>query len=45
MMDARSYMNRDGLQDFDEGMGHAFNSLVFIGKRVNASIGGYQLNC
>ena len=44
MMDARSYMNRDGLQDFDEGMEHAFNSLVFISKRVDASIGDYQLN-
>ena len=44
MMDARSYMNRDGLQDFDEGMGHLFNSLVFINKRVDASIGDYQLN-
>ena len=44
MMDARSYENRDGLQDFDEGMGHVFNSLVFIDKRVDASIGDYQLN-
>ena len=44
MMDARSYMNRDGLQDFDEGMGHAFNFLVFIGKRVDAFLGGDQLN-
>ena len=43
MMDARSYENRDGLQDFDEGMGHVFNSLVFIDKRVDASIGDYQL--
>ena len=44
MMDVRSYENRDGLQDFDEGMGHVFNSLVFINKRVDASIGDYQLN-
>ena len=44
MMDARSYVNRDGLQDFDEGMGYAFNSLVFISKRVDVSIGDYQLN-
>ena len=45
MMDVRSYVNRDGLQDFDEGMGYAFNSLVFISKRVVVSIGDYQLNC
>ena len=44
MTDVRSYENRDGLQDFDEGMGHVFNSSVFISKRLDASIGDYQLN-
>ena len=44
MMDVRSYGNRDGLQDFNEGMRHVFNSLVFISKRLDASIGDYQLN-
>ena len=44
MTDVRSYENRDGLQDFNEGMRHVFNSLVFISKRLDASIGDYQLN-
>ena len=45
MTDVRSYENRDGLQDFNEGMRHVFNSSVFISKRLYASIDGYQLNC
>ena len=44
MTDVRSYENRDGLQDFNEGMRHVFNSSVFISKRLDASIGDYQLN-
>ena len=43
MTDVRSYENRDGLQDFNEGMRHVFNSSVFISKRLDASIGDYQL--
>ena len=45
MMDVRSYENHDGLQDFNEGMRYVFNSSVFISKRLDASIDGYQLNC
>ena len=44
MMDVRSYENRDGLQDFNKGMRQVFNSSVFISKRLDASIGDYQLN-
>ena len=43
MTDVCSYENRDGLQDFNEGMRHVFNSLMFISKRLDASIDDYQL--